>query len=134
MLATEWVAPGKGETAGFLWDLAANSVVLRDAPSQVRAEFLSHGMPSEGMRLKRTRLAFGAAYRGMELRLLQPMDLERIMAAIWEWDRTSPDPGAFYDERDGGGECGDGGRWGRRGRSLNAPTPAVGYRRVVGQR
>lgn len=107
MLATEWVAPGQGETAGFLWDLAINSTALRDALSQMRTEFLSKGGLDQRLREKRTRLKFGNAYGSMELRLLMPTDVERIFAAIWEYDEPGLGAGAFYDARNQGGECGD---------------------------
>lgn len=76
MLATRWVAPGKGEPAGYLYDRAVRSRATREV-----VRLLEQPAMTEEMRRRRTRLAL------VDARLeLEPYDVERIAAAIWERD------------------------------------------------
>lgn len=68
-LATEWVAPGCGDTAGELWD-AAQAYVPR----------LDETWRQPVNRAKRTRLR-------LSVLRLEPYDLVRIAAAIWVYDQ-----------------------------------------------
>lgn len=86
MRATEWVEPGEGATVGELWDLVINSWALRHAPDGVRAEFLSHGAPTESERARRTRLGL-MEEKGVLVLGLGWYDIERVTAAIWEYDQ-----------------------------------------------
>jgi len=80
MLATTWVAPGKGDPAGYLHDHVEKSGILGACDGGVQDKWREGGELSEEMRRKRTRLVCNAIVE------LQAYDVERICAAIWEFD------------------------------------------------
>jgi len=79
MLATAWVEPGKGDPVGFLYDRVMKSGVLGACDSEVQEKFRQ--APSDELRRKRTRLTLNATMEVMTY------DVERIAAAIWEYDQ-----------------------------------------------
>ena len=81
MFATSWVAPGKGDPAGYLHDRVEKSGVLGACDGGVQAKWEEKGKLSEEARKKRTGLACNACVE------LQAYDVERIYAAIWELDQ-----------------------------------------------
>lgn len=91
MMATEWVAPGAGTEAGILWDLAVNSVALKESEQHVKQQFASHGVLDEEQRQRKTRLMY--RYHP-QISILTGYDIERIVAAIWEFDQ----PGEGEDD------------------------------------
>lgn len=83
-LNTSWVTPRTGNTAGYLFDRAVR--VIKESP-EVRAEMpierrVRFGVPiDEELRRKVTRLKIVDAAEKLE-----DYDLERISAAIWDYD------------------------------------------------
>lgn len=75
-LATEWVGPRTGDTAGELYDLVLKDCSGLQIPLDVALQF---DRMDEARRKKITRLK----YRGGKL---CPYDVDRIAAAIWEYD------------------------------------------------